>query len=82
MATRCTTVAGLDLYWRELGAGDPLVFVHGIGISGRYLLPTAELVAPQGAKDILRKSQLARTLYHSTYRGMVRGLQVVSGGKR
>jgi hypothetical protein len=40
------------------------------------------LVAPQGAKDILRKSQLARTLYHSTYRGMVRGLQVVSGGKR
>jgi hypothetical protein len=39
------------------------------------------LVAPQGAKDILRKSQLARTLYHSTYRQMVRGLQVVSGGK-
>jgi hypothetical protein len=39
------------------------------------------LIAPQGAKDILRKSQLARTLYHTTYRGMVRGLQVVSGGK-
>jgi hypothetical protein len=40
------------------------------------------LIAPQGAKDILRKSQLARTAYHSTYRGMVRGLQIVSGGKR
>ena len=39
------------------------------------------LVAPQGAKDILRKSQLARSLYHGTYRQMVRGLQVVSGGK-
>jgi hypothetical protein len=39
------------------------------------------LVVPQGAKDILRKSQLARSLYHGTYRQMVRGLQVVSGGK-
>jgi hypothetical protein len=39
------------------------------------------LVAPQGPKDILRKSELARTLYHSTYRQMVRGLQVVSAGK-
>ena len=29
-----------------------------------------------------RKSQTARTLYHTTYRGMVRGLQLVSGGKR
>jgi Methyltransferase domain len=40
------------------------------------------LVLPQGAKDILRKSQLARSLYHGTYRQMVRGLQIVSGGKR
>ena len=39
------------------------------------------LVAPQGAKDILRKSQVARSLYHGTYRQMVRGLQLVSGGK-
>jgi hypothetical protein len=60
-------------------------------LSGKLRLATATsefaghevgLIAPQGAKDILRKSQLARTLYHSTYRGMVRGLQVVSGGKR
>jgi hypothetical protein len=59
-------------------------------LSGKLLLATATsefaghdvaLVAPQGAKDILRKSQLARTLYHGTYRQMVRGLQVVSGGK-
>jgi Methyltransferase domain len=58
-------------------------------LSGKLRLATATsefaghevgLVSPQGAKDILRKSQLARTLYHSTYRGMVRGLQVVSGG--
>ena len=39
------------------------------------------LVVPQGAKDILRKSQLARSLYHGTYRRMVGGLQVLSGGK-
>jgi hypothetical protein len=39
------------------------------------------LIAGQGAKDILRKSRLARTLYHGTYRQMVRGLQVVSGGR-
>jgi phosphoribosylaminoimidazole carboxylase PurE protein len=36
---------------------------------------------PQGAKDILHKSQLARSPYHSTYRQMVRGLQVVCDGK-
>jgi hypothetical protein len=39
------------------------------------------LVLPQGAKDILRKSELARSLYHRTYREMVRGLQMVSGRK-
>jgi hypothetical protein len=59
-------------------------------LSGKLRLATATsefaghevaLVAPQGAKDILRKSELARTVYHSTYRGMVRGLQVVSGGR-
>jgi hypothetical protein len=38
------------------------------------------LVAPQGPKDILRKSAPARTLCHSRYCRMVRGLQVVSGG--
>ncbi len=60
-------------------------------VAGKLRLATAPsefaghevaLVARQGAKDILRKSQLLRRLYHSTYRGLVRGLQVVSGGKR
>lgn len=59
-------------------------------LSGKLLLATATsefaghevaLVAPQGPKDILRKSQLARSLYHGTYRQMVRGLQAVSGAK-
>jgi hypothetical protein len=59
-------------------------------LSGKLLIATATsefaghevaLVAPQGPKDILRKSQLARTLYHGTYRQMVRGLQMVSGAK-
>jgi pimeloyl-ACP methyl ester carboxylesterase len=42
---RTTLVAGLPLFWRELGAGEPLVLVHGLGVSGRYLLPTARLLA-------------------------------------
>jgi hypothetical protein len=58
-------------------------------LAGKLRLATAEsefaghevaLIAAQGAKDILRKSELARTLYHGTYRQMVRGLQVVTGG--
>jgi len=57
-------------------------------LSGKLRLATASsvfaghevgLVLPQGAKDILRKSQMARSLYHRTYREMVRGLQLVSG---
>jgi hypothetical protein len=59
-------------------------------LAGKMRLATASsefaghevgLVAPQGAKDILRKSQLARSLYHGTYRQMVRALRVLSGGK-
>ncbi|MGE2725525.1 class I SAM-dependent methyltransferase [Mycolicibacterium pulveris] len=37
------------------------------------------LVAPQGPVDLLRRSATVRSLYHRTYREMVRGLQVVSG---
>ncbi|MGV0715352.1 class I SAM-dependent methyltransferase [Mycolicibacterium sp. XJ662] len=37
------------------------------------------LVAPQGPVDLLRRSATIRSLYHRTYREMVRGLQVVSG---
>jgi hypothetical protein len=39
------------------------------------LVSEVGLVLPQGAKDILRKSLMARS------RQMVRALQVVSGGK-
>ncbi|GAC1401988.1 MAG: class I SAM-dependent methyltransferase [Mycobacterium sp.] len=58
-------------------------------LAGKLRLATAEsefaghevaLIAPHGAKDILRKSELARTIYHGTYRQMVRGLQAVTGG--
>jgi len=34
------------VHWRTGGRGDPLVFVHGIGVSGAYFLPTAERLAP------------------------------------
>lgn len=37
------------------------------------------LVVPQGAVDIVRRSETARSLYHRAYREMVRGLQAVSG---
>jgi hypothetical protein len=37
------------------------------------------LVVPQTAVDILRRSETIRSLYHRTYREMVRGLQAVSG---
>jgi 2-hydroxy-6-oxonona-2,4-dienedioate hydrolase len=43
--SRFTLVRGLRLHWWERGRGPPLVFVHGIGVSGRYLRPTARLLA-------------------------------------
>ncbi|MFV1363145.1 class I SAM-dependent methyltransferase [Mycolicibacterium elephantis] len=60
-------------------------------VSGKLRLATGEsvfaghdvaLVAPQGAVDLLRRSATIRSLYHRTYREMVRGLQVVSGRGR
>lgn len=39
-------VDGLRLHWRECGEGPPVALVHGIGVSGRYLLPTARGLAP------------------------------------
>jgi hypothetical protein len=45
------------------------------------LVSEVGLVLSQGAKDILRKSQMARSLCHGTYRQTVRALQVASGGK-
>jgi pimeloyl-ACP methyl ester carboxylesterase len=43
------TVNGLSMYARCFTAarpGDPLVLVHGLGVSGRYMLPTATHLAP------------------------------------
>jgi hypothetical protein len=57
-------------------------------VSGKLRLATGtstfaghevSLVVPQGAVDIVRRSETARALYHRAYREMVRGLQVISG---
>jgi pimeloyl-ACP methyl ester carboxylesterase len=44
-------VDGVRLHYRvggsSGGASPPLVHVHGFGISGRYLVPTAKLLAPE-----------------------------------
>jgi pimeloyl-ACP methyl ester carboxylesterase len=45
LAERWTTVDGLDVFYRETVApagGRVMMHVHGFGLSGRYLLPTAE----------------------------------------
>src|SRR5690348_16308623 len=45
-----TTVNGLAMYARVRACGPagatPMVLVHGLGVSGRYLLPTAVRLAP------------------------------------
>jgi hypothetical protein len=52
----------------RLGTGLSVFAGHDVG-----------LVVPQTAVDILRRSQTIRSLYHRTYREMVRGLQAVAG---
>lgn len=42
-----TRIGGLRVHWRSGGDGRPLVFVHGIGVSGRYLVPAAVQLAAQ-----------------------------------
>jgi 2-hydroxy-6-oxonona-2,4-dienedioate hydrolase len=39
-------VFGLRMYARAGGAGAPIVLVHGYGVSGTYMLPLAETLAP------------------------------------
>ena len=49
LAERWTTIDGVDVFYRE--SADPpadapaMVHLHGFGLSGRYLLPTAERLA-------------------------------------
>jgi pimeloyl-ACP methyl ester carboxylesterase len=48
LAERWTTVDGVDVFYRESPDPPPgarvMMHVHGFGLSGRYLLPTAELL--------------------------------------
>lgn len=47
MESRETKVDGLRVHAKVGNAsGPPLIFVHGLGVSSRYLLPTAKLLAP------------------------------------
>lgn len=50
LAERWTTVDGVDVFYRE-SANPPdarvMTHLHGFGLSGRYLLPTAELLADE-----------------------------------
>jgi pimeloyl-ACP methyl ester carboxylesterase len=50
LAEHWTTVAGVKVFYRESRkpvAGPVMMHVHGFGLSGRYLLPTAELLAEE-----------------------------------
>lgn len=38
-------VGGWPIHGWEAGTGPPIVLVHGLGVSGRYLLPTARALA-------------------------------------
>ena len=48
LAERWTTIDGVDVFYRESReppAAPVMMHVHGFGLSGRYLLPTAERLA-------------------------------------
>ena len=49
LAERWTTIDGIDVFYRESPVPPPgapvMMHVHGFGLSGRYLLPTAERLA-------------------------------------
>src|SRR3954447_10354462 len=48
LAERWVTVDGIEVYHRESAApvnGPVMTHLHGFGLSGRYLLPTAEALA-------------------------------------
>ena len=48
-------VAGRPVYYRrsaDVEDRPPIVHVHGFGISGRYLMPTAQVMAPRGVNVV------------------------------
>ena len=50
LAERWTTVDGVDVFFRESSSppdAPAMMHVHGFGLSGRYLLPTAERLADE-----------------------------------
>jgi pimeloyl-ACP methyl ester carboxylesterase len=38
-------VSGLRMHVREGGTGDPVLLLHGLGVSGRYFMPLAHVLA-------------------------------------
>jgi pimeloyl-ACP methyl ester carboxylesterase len=51
LAERWTTIDGVDVFYRESPRPSPdkpvMVHLHGFGLSGQYLLPTAEALAEE-----------------------------------
>ncbi len=51
LAERWTTIDGVDVFYRESPSPTPdarvMAHIHGFGLSGRYLLPTAERLADE-----------------------------------
>jgi pimeloyl-ACP methyl ester carboxylesterase len=45
LVPRSRKVGGFRVHVREAGAGDPVVLVHGLGVSGEYLEPLGEALA-------------------------------------
>lgn len=46
-------VGGWAVHGWEGGSGPPVVLVHGLGVSGRYLLPTARALAGRGFRSLV-----------------------------
>ena len=44
--SRWLEVIGLGIHTHVVGEGPPVVLVHGYGVSGRYMLPLAQSLAP------------------------------------
>jgi len=45
LSSRRDDVAGVDVHAHTGGEGPPVVLVHGYGVSGRYMLPLARILA-------------------------------------